>query len=191
MPVPRGGSGDTRAWTPARAGAEQETRMDLAAKIRTLARYTAWANARLFTAIAQLPEGAATAKRPTLFGNMLRTLNHSCVVDQIWQAHLEGRSHAFTALNTEATPSLEELRTVQSELDAWYLAYAARLPQASYDESVSFRFVDGGAGEMTRGDILLHVVNHKTYHRGWVADMFFQDGVRPPAMDLTVFMRDA
>jgi uncharacterized damage-inducible protein DinB len=44
--------------------------MDLAARIRLLARYTACANARLFTAIAKLPEGAATAKRPTLFGNM-------------------------------------------------------------------------------------------------------------------------
>lgn len=164
--------------------------MDLPAKIRMLTRYTEWANARLFAAVAQLPEGAATARRPTLFGNIVRTLNHSCVVDQIWQAHLEGRTHGFTALNTEATPSLEELRTAQAALDAWYIAYAARLAPAAYDEPVSFRFVDGGAGEMTRGDILLHIVNHKTYHRGWVADMFFQDGARPPAMDLTVFVRD-
>jgi uncharacterized damage-inducible protein DinB len=44
---------------------------------------------------------------------------------------------------------------------------------------------------MTRGDILLHVVNHKTYHRGWVADMFFQETARPPAMDLPVFLREA
>jgi len=165
--------------------------MDLPARICMLARYTAWANARLFAAVAQLPEGAALAKRPTLFGNMLHTLNHSKVVDQIWKAHLEGRPHGHTALNTEDTPTLADLQSSQAALDAWYLEYASRLPAAAYDEVVEFRFVDSGAGAMTRGDILLHVVNHKTYHRGWVADMFFQENVRPPATDLPVFLREA
>ncbi len=44
---------------------------------------------------------------------------------------------------------------------------------------------------MTRGDMLLHVVNHKTYHRGYVADRLYQAGSRPPVMDLPVFLRDA
>ena len=43
---------------------------------------------------------------------------------------------------------------------------------------------------MTRGDMLLHVVNHKTYHRGYVADMLCQVPARPPTMDLPVFLRD-
>jgi hypothetical protein len=34
---------------------------------------------------------------------MVRTLNHSYVVDRIWQAHLEGREHGFTALKPKAT----------------------------------------------------------------------------------------
>src|ERR1700712_3126739 len=105
-----------------------------------LARYTAWATARLFAAIAQLPEGAVLAKRPTLFGNMLRTLNHSHVVDQIWRAHLEGRPHGFTALNTEGTPAFAELRSAQAAMDEWFVAYAGRLPAAAHDEVVEFRF---------------------------------------------------
>ena len=165
--------------------------MDLPAKICMLARYTAWADARIFAAVAQLPEGAALAKRQTLFGNMLRTLNHSHVVDQIWMAHLQGRPHGYTALNTQDTPAFAQLRAAQAASDAWYLAYAEGLSPAAHDEVVEFRFVDGGAGAMTRGDILLHIVNHKTYHRGWVADLFFQEGARPPAMDLTVYLREA
>jgi uncharacterized damage-inducible protein DinB len=164
--------------------------MDLPGKTCMLARYTAWADARLFDAVAQLPEAARVAQRPTLFGNMLRTLNHCRVVDRIWQAHLEGRPHGYTALNTQDTPEFSELRSAQAALDDWFLAYARRLPPAGYDEVVEFRFVDGGPGTMTRGDILLHVVNHKTYHRGWVADLFFQEGARPPAMDLPVFLRE-
>ncbi len=39
--------------------------------------------------------GEATKKRPTLFKNMVNTLNHLHVVDLIWQAHIEGRDHGI------------------------------------------------------------------------------------------------
>lgn len=158
--------------------------------IRMLMRYNAWANGRLFDALTSLPTGQATARRATGFGTMVNTLSHSWVVDQIWQAHLEGRSHGFTQRNTETEPALETLRAGQTTLDAWYVAHADGLSETAHDELVNFRFVDGGAGAMTRGDILLHVVNHKTYHRGYVADMLYQAGSRPPVMDLPVFLRD-
>lgn len=159
--------------------------------LRLLMRYNAWANARLFDALAALPRDVVTAPRPTGFGNMVNTLNHACVVDQIWQAHLEGRPHGFSSRITPEEPSLEALRASQAALDGWYVAYAGALSAASHGEVVHFRFVDGGAGSMTRGDMLLHVVNHKTYHRGYVADMLYQAGSRPPVMDLPVFLRDA
>ena len=41
---------------------------------------------------------------------------------------------------------------------------------------------------MTRGDILWHVVNHATYHRGWVAEMFFAVPARNPTTDLPVYL---
>jgi len=165
--------------------------MSLTRNIRMLTRYTAWANTRLFDALAALPAGQATARRATGFGNMVNTLNHSHVVDLIWQAHLLGRPHGFTARITEIEPALETLRTAQTELDRWYVSYADELSDAGHDEVVHFRFVDGGPGAMSRGDMLLHVVNHKTFHRGYVADMLYQAGTRPPVMDLPVFLRDA
>lgn len=164
--------------------------MNLTRNIRMLVRYNAWANARLFCALAALPEGQATAPRATGFGNMVNTLNHAYVVDLIWQAHLQARDHGFTSRITEKEPSLPDLQTAQTGLDRWYVDYADALTDAAHDEVVHFRFVDGGAGAMTRGDMLLHIVNHKTYHRGYVADMLYQAGSRPPGMDLPVFLRD-
>jgi uncharacterized damage-inducible protein DinB len=165
--------------------------MSVLRNIKMLTRYTAWANERLFDALARLPEGEAAAKRPTGFGNMLHTLNHAYVIDLIWQAHLEGRAHGFEARNTATHPPLAELRAAQRRLDEWYMNYADTLSEKKHDEIVRFTFVGGGAGSMSRGDILLHVVNHKTYHRGYVADMLYQVPARPPAMDLPVFLRDA
>jgi len=158
--------------------------------IRMLTRYTTWANDRLFEALAELPDGELTAKRPTVFGNMLHTLNHAYVVDLIWQAHLRGKPHGFQARNTETHPALAELRKAQRVLDEWYVDYADNLSQDRHDEVVEFTFVGGGPGSMSRGDMLLHVVNHKTYHRGFVADMICQVPARPPTTDLPVFLRD-
>jgi len=44
---------------------------------------------------------------------------------------------------------------------------------------------------MTREEILRHVVNHSTYHRGFVGDMLYQVPASSPANDLPVFLRDA
>lgn len=159
-------------------------------QLRMLVRYSAWANGRLFDALAALPPGQATARMATGFGTMVNTLNHAHVVDLIWQAHLQGRPHGFSARITENEPALPDLRAAQARVDQWYIDHADAMTAAQHDEVVSFRFVDGGAGAMARGDMLLHVVNHKTYHRGVVADMLYQVGARPPTMDLPVFLRD-
>jgi uncharacterized damage-inducible protein DinB len=44
---------------------------------------------------------------------------------------------------------------------------------------------------MSRGDMLLHIVTHTSYHRGWVAEMFFQVPARPPQMDISVYLGEA
>jgi uncharacterized damage-inducible protein DinB len=54
---------------------------------------------------------------------------------------------------------------------------------------VNFTFIGGGAASLTRADIVLHVVNHGTYHRGNVAAMMYQLGVAPPTTDLPVYLR--
>lgn len=157
---------------------------------RMLARYNAWANRLIFQAVAALPVGEAEKPRQSLFRNMVHMLNHNYVIDRLFQAHLEGRKHGYTARNTPDHPPLGELRRAQQEIDAWYVAWSDRLTPATLDERVSFEYVGGGEGVMTRGEILLHVVNHTSYHRGFVADLFFQVPARPPTTDLTVFLRD-
>ena len=158
---------------------------------RMLTRYNAWANKLIFDAVAALPEGEATKERASLFKNMVHTLNHIYVIDMIWQAHLEGREHGFTARNTPAHPPLTELWRTQQAIDNWYIAWSDGLSNTALDEKVSFTLIGGNQGEMTRGEILLHVVNHTTYHRGFVADLFYQVPARPPTTDLPVFLRES
>ena len=155
-----------------------------------LTRYNAWANRMIFDAVAELPEGEASKERQSLFRNMVHTLNHNYVIDCIWQAHLEGREHGYEARNTKDHPPLPELWRAQQEVDRWYIAWSDALSDAALDEKVSFTLIGGNPGVMTRGEILLHIVNHTSYHRGFVADLFYQVPARPPTTDIPVYLRE-
>jgi len=102
-----------------------------------------------------------------------------------------GCDHDFTACNLILHADLTELWAAQQAMNRWWIDWCAARTAKSLDEPVRFRFIDGGDSTMTRGAILLHVVNHGTYHRGWVAEMFYAMAHRPPATDLPVFLRGA
>ena len=57
-------------------------------------------------------------------------------------------------------------------------------------EIVKFQFVGGGDGVMSRADMIIHVVNHSTYHRGFVGDLMYQVPAIPPANDYPVYLRE-
>ena len=157
---------------------------------RTLTRYNHWANKVMFDAVAALPEGEATKERKSLFKNMVHTLNHNYVIGLIWQAHLEGRDHGMTARNTPDYPPLSALWDKQQAIDDWYVRWSDTLTEETLDSPVSYTLIGGNKGVMTRREILFHVVNHSSYHRGFVADLFFQVPARAPQMDLPVYVRE-
>jgi uncharacterized damage-inducible protein DinB len=159
--------------------------------IRMLTRYSAWANSLLYTTLGEQPELELTKPRPLVFGNIIRTLNHVYTIDLVWQAHLEGRAHGFTVRAPDVHISYSDLRVAQATLDNWYIRYAEEMSDRTGEEIVDFTFIGGSEGSMSRGDILLHVVNHTTYHRGHIAAMIYQIPAQPPTTDLPVFLRNA
>lgn len=159
--------------------------------VRRLARYKAWADEVFLAVVAGLPRVELGAPRPILFGSLIRTLHHSYAMDHVWKSHLLGNPHGLLSRNPEHCPALATLMHAQRDIDAWYVAYVDATPGAALEETVRFEFIGGGAGAMTRGDIVAHVVNHSTYHRGQVAAMLYDLGIVPPATDYPVFLRDA
>lgn len=155
-----------------------------------LVRYTRWANQTLFDALKSLPLECITEERKTGAGSLIKTIGHMYAVDQIWKGHLLDQKHGYLNRNIAEVPPLNDLIAIQLASDDWYRDYADQVNLNAYDERIRFEFVDGGNGEMTRGEILLHIVNHKTYHRGYIAQMMYESSYRPPAIDLPVFLRD-
>jgi uncharacterized damage-inducible protein DinB len=158
---------------------------------RMMTHYMAWANRVMMNSVAKLPEAEIAKPRQALFGTIAHTFNHILVIEEIFRAHLEGRKHDYTARNTRTAPPFAEVREGLGAMDLYYVGLAEQLPVEKLNETVHFEFVGGGAGAMTRQEILLHLVNHATYHRGFVSDMLFRIPFSADANDLTVFLRDA
>jgi uncharacterized damage-inducible protein DinB len=152
--------------------------------MRSLFAQKSWANNELFNVLATVDafEHAETMH------TAIRMLNHIYVVDRIFQAHLLGEQHGYSATNTEATPELGELQFSVAETDAWYEDYACNVTDSKLYESIAFRFTDGDAGTMTREEMLLHVITHGSYHRGNVGQMLKFISVAPPRDLYTKFL---
>ena len=162
----------------------------LGATLNKLLAYKAWANELTFDCVAALPPHEVERKRCTRWESIGYTLSHVLVVDDIFKHHLEGDRHPYSIRNTQDRLPIAALWARQRDIDRWYTEYAARLTPGALEEMVSFAFVGGGRGEMTRAEILLHVVNHGTYHRGLISDMLCHVPAEMPANDLPVFLRD-
>jgi len=158
--------------------------------LQVLTRYKAWADELFLAVVSGVPVAELTAPRPIVFGSLIRTLNHSYAMDYVWQCHLLGKPHGLTTRNPEKHPGIQELTAVQREMDNWYVSYADSIPDSELGEIVEFEFIGGGRGALARRDILLHVVNHTTYHRGHAADMLYHLSIFPPTTDFPVFLRD-
>ncbi|MEF9979114.1 MAG: DinB family protein [Thermomonas sp.] len=156
--------------------------------LQMLTRYKAWADDVFLSAVAAVPPAELIAPRPIVFGSLIRTLHHSYAMDHVWQCHLLGKPHGLTSRNPGHCPAFPELAASQRAIDQWYVDYALSLPREALHQCVDFEFIGGGRGAMTRREILLHVVNHTTYHRGHVAGMLYHLDIFPPATDLPVFL---
>jgi uncharacterized damage-inducible protein DinB len=155
-----------------------------------LLQYKEWADRIAFEAVMAIPEEEALKPRMTSFNNMVHTLNHVYVVDDIFRHHLTGRKHSYTMRNTVETPLIANLWRSVQEMDRWYIDEVKGWTCEDLSQIVNFEFVGGGAGTMTKEEIVLHIVNHTTYHRGFVGDMLKQVPYNWPANDLPVFIRD-
>lgn len=118
----------------------------------------------------------------------LRILDHFHVVDRIFQHHLLGMKHPFRGPRSEVLPDAETLAAGISEIDDWYVDYADGLSAQEFDEPVDFTYTNGTPMRMTRGEIILHVCLHSTYHRGNAGILFQKKGVAGPRDAMTDYL---
>ncbi|MBW8813291.1 MAG: DinB family protein [Caulobacterales bacterium] len=146
-----------------------------------------WADRGLCEAAAQTIE-QLSAQEASI---MVRILDHIHVVDRIFRHHLQGSTHGFQAARSDVLPELRPLIESLQETDDWYASYVRSLSAKEVAQAVDFTFTSGKPARMTRGEILLHVCLHGTYHRGNAGAVLQLKGLTPSRDSITDFLEDA
>lgn len=154
--------------------------------LRTYLVYTEWATSRVLGAARGLSAGEIDRDFGTADKSVLGTLTHVFSADRVWLARIQGAPQ-----ERPGRLELSELEAQWGDLYRRWHDWAAELDEAGAAERLSYRDLAGNAWVSPIWQIVLHVVNHGTHHRGQVAGFLRTMGKVPPPLDLIAFYRQS
>ncbi len=157
---------------------------------RQLAEYNHWANRRLYAAALEMPD--ELYRRPTgvFFGSLHGTLNHLLVTDRLWLKRLTGEGDPPDRLDAILFEDRKDLARARMAEDARLIKVVNGYTDARLGEAVLYHNTSGKPFQQPLRDLLLHLFNHQTHHRGQAhACCSILTGKEPPSLDLVQFQR--
>ncbi|MGN6367209.1 MAG: DinB family protein [Phycisphaerae bacterium] len=146
----------------------------------TLAQYDAWANGELFKALTSPNNPAATDDR------VLHLLGHLVAAKQVWTARIRGEE--TVTRNLWPIHPVPTAQTLLAAADKEMLSVTAD-PAADFDRIIRYANQTRRVFETPLCDILIHLVNHSTYHRGQLATAMKNAGATPASTDYILYAR--
>ena len=149
--------------------------------------YTVWASGLLLDTARQLSTEELNRDFQTSDKSVLGTLVHVFAADRVWLKRIHGQ-----ARSTFIAPEDRDFAKLQQAWPVLYQSWkdwAAGFSDAQALEDIAFRTLDGTPYQMPVWQIVLHVVNHGTHHRGAVAGFLRSMGKTPPKLDLIFYYR--
>lgn len=157
--------------------------------IETLYAYDRWANARMLEVMRELPPDQLTRPLVSSFPSILATFGHLVGAEWVWLQRWRGISPSnFPEWVT--SPQLEDLAVTLAQVEAGREQFLADLAEGDLDATLDYHLLSGKAQSNRLVDLLLHVVNHSTYHRGQLTTLLRQVGATPPATDYVMYRRE-
>lgn len=159
-------------------------------EIQELYHYNRWANARVLDAASSLSGDQLVQDLGSSFPSVKDTLVHILAAEWVWLSRWKGVSPRGLP---EGWPksTLEELCARWAAVEEEQREFLAGLDEARLDTVVAYSTIDGQAFASPLWQMLRHVVNHSSYHRGQVITMLRQLGAEGCATDLILFYRSA
>jgi uncharacterized damage-inducible protein DinB len=158
--------------------------------LQTMIDYHYWARDRLFGAIAPLTPEQYAKDLGSSFKSIRDTVTHIYAAEWAWYERWHGRSvAALISPDQFAGPSA--LQAAWSDHERKMRAFVDGLSDADVDRVIEYKLLSGAAGASPIGQMVQHVVNHASYHRGQVTTMLRQLGAQPAkGMDMIGYYRE-
>jgi uncharacterized damage-inducible protein DinB len=152
--------------------------------------YTAWASQRLVQAASALTPDELMRDFGTADHSVLGTLVHVYAGDRIWLGRIEGNPPARFIVPEQDLHLSVLQRDWPALLERWK-QWSTLLTEASIHEEISYKDTRGNSSSQPIWQIVMHVVNHGTHHRGQVSGFLRAMGHRPPVLDLRAYYQES
>lgn len=157
--------------------------------LQELVNYHYWARDRVLDAAEKLSSDQLTRDLGSSFGSVRDTLVHTYSAEWIWCERWQGRSPA-SQIAADKFDSIAALRAAWAEHEVVLRAVVDRYANNDIAAVVVYQDTKGNDWHQAFWQMVQHVVNHASYHRGQVTTMLRQLQASPPAsMDLIAYYR--
>jgi len=178
------------------------------ADIQSLYAYNRWANHRMFGVLEKLSDEQVSASRQSSFPSIWESVFHIFAAEWIWLKRWTGESpvatqpvkgasfEAWKTLRSAGAPppvnlaTVAELRAFCDSLHQERQEFIAELTEDRLQAAVNFKDMGGNAYSEPLAQLMQHVVNHGTYHRGQVTTLLRQAGAETISLDMLYFFRE-
>ncbi len=156
---------------------------------RRMARYNRWQNDNLYTVADGLSDGERRRDRGAFFGSIHGTLNHLLWADRMWMSRFSDWPRPGCGIGESPTlvPDWSELKRERRAADARLIEWADGLdPDWIKADLTWFSGATGSNLTKPRWQLVMHLFNHQSHHRGQVHVMLTQAGGKPRETDLFI-----
>jgi uncharacterized damage-inducible protein DinB len=158
--------------------------------LKTLLDFHYWALDRVLEAAAALPPDQYTRDLGSSFKSVRDTLVHLYSAEWAWYQRWQGTSPT-AMLRFDDYPDVETLRRAWTSHQQKVRAYVDALGEADTARVINYRLLSGQAGTSPFWQLVQHMVNHASYHRGQVTTLLRQLGAKPPvSLDMITYYRE-
>jgi uncharacterized damage-inducible protein DinB len=157
--------------------------------LRTMLDYHYWARDRLLDALEPLTPDQLNRDLGSSFKSIRETIIHTYAAEWAWHSRWQG--HSPTALlPADQFPDLAAVRRAWSQHEGNMRALLDGSGEDGVSRVFEYKLLSGEAGASPLWQMLQHVVNHASYHRGQVTTMLRQLGATPAKpMDMIAYYR--
>lgn len=151
--------------------------------------YNNWANRQWTDFLRMCPDSIFEKEIVSSFPSIRLTLLHIWDAETIWLERLNGRtpkvfpSHTFNGSNDELLDGM----VAASE---GFKAFVAQMTEVDLSKSMTYHTIKSGQFTTSVADMILHCMNHSTYHRGQLTTLVRQLGLTDlPSTDFIKYKR--
>ena len=158
--------------------------------LKTLLDFHYWARDRALDAAARLTPEQFTRDMGGSFRSVKDTLVHLYSADLGWYQLWHGVAPTSPPPSDQLS-DVDVIRRAWTEHESKMRAFLDSLGDTDVARVISYRTPSGSTSAFPIGQMVQHLVNHGTYHRGQLTTMFRQLGVEPAdSMDLIRYYRE-